>query len=112
MGADQQAALDFYTGLFGWSLPEPMDMGVMGTYQFVAHDGVTVGAIMPKREQAPVSAWTHYFRVADIDAARSAVEDAGGSIMTGPMEVPNGDWIIQGTDPQGAFFALVGARQD
>ena len=27
MGADQQAALDFYTGLFGWALPEPMDMG-------------------------------------------------------------------------------------
>ena len=111
MGADQQAALDFYTGLFGWSLPEPMDMGAMGTYQFVAHDDVTVGAIMRKPPQAPVSAWSHYFRVADIDAAKAAVEDAGGSIMMGPMEVPTGDWIIQGTDPQGAFFALVGAKQ-
>jgi hypothetical protein len=49
--------------------------------------------------------------VADIDAAKSAVEDAGGSLMMGPMEVPTGDWIIQGTDPQGAFFALVGAKQ-
>jgi predicted enzyme related to lactoylglutathione lyase len=28
------------------------------------------------------------------------------------MEVPGGDWIIQGTDPQGAFFALVGAKQN
>ena len=59
MGADQQAALDFYTALFGWSLPEPMDMGAMGTYQFVAHDGVTTGAIMRKPRQAPVSAWSH-----------------------------------------------------
>ena len=110
MAADQQAALDFYTGLFGWSLAEPMDMGEMGKYQFVAHDDVTMGAIMRKPEQAPVSAWTHYFRVADIDAARAAVEEAGGTIMLAPMEVPGGDWIIQGTDPQGAFFALVGAR--
>jgi predicted enzyme related to lactoylglutathione lyase len=110
MAADQQAALDFYTALFGWSLPEPMDMGEMGKYQFVAHDDVTTGAIMRKPDQAPVSAWTHYFRVADIHAAKAAVEDAGGKIMLGPMEVPNGDWIIQGTDPQGAFFALVGAN--
>jgi predicted enzyme related to lactoylglutathione lyase len=111
MAADQQAALDFYTGLFGWSLPEPMDMGEMGTYQFVAHDDVTTGAIMRKPAEAPVSAWSHYFRVADIDAAKAAAEDAGGKIMMGPMEVPGGDWIIQGMDPQGAFFALVGAKQ-
>ena len=42
---------------------------------------------------------------------QGAAEDAGGKIMMGPMEVPGGDWIIQGTDPQGAFFALVGAKQ-
>ena len=108
MAADQQTALDFYTRLFGWSLPEAMDMGEMGSYQFVAHDGVTTGAIMRKPEQVPVSAWTHYFRVADIEAAKAAVETGGGTIMLDVMEVPNGDWIIQGTDPQGAFFALVG----
>lgn len=110
MGEDQQAALDFYTGLFGWSLPEPMDMGPMGTYQFVAHDGVNVGAIMRKPPQAPVSAWSHYFRVPSITDAKAAAEAAGGTIMMGPMEVPGGDWIIQGMDPQGAFFALVGAK--
>jgi len=111
MAADQQAALDFYTGHFGWSLPEPMDMGAMGQYQFVAHDGLTTGAIMRKPDQAPMSTWTHYFRVAEINAAKAAVEAGGGTIMLDVMEVPNGDWIIQGTDPQGAFFALVGANQ-
>ena len=111
MAADQQAALDFYTGLFGWGLPEPMDMGAMGKYQFVEHDGVQTGAIMRKPPEVPVSAWTHYFRVADINAAKAAVEEGGGTIMMGPMEVPGGDWIIQGMDPQGAFFALVGAKQ-
>ena len=28
----------------------------------------------------------------------------------GPKEVPGGDHIVIGTDPQGAEFALVGAR--
>ena len=66
---------------------------------------------MRKPPQAPVSAWSHYFRVADIEAAKATAEAAGGTIMMGPMEVPGGDWIIQGMDPQGAFFALVGAKQ-
>lgn len=110
LGTDQKAALDFYSGLFGWSLPEPMDMGAMGTYQFVAHDDVTMGAIMRRPEQAPMSTWIHYFRVADIDTAKAAAEAGGGTIMMGPMEVPGGDWIVQGTDPQGAFFALVGKK--
>ena len=32
---------------------------------------------------------------------------AGGQIVSGPMEVPGGSWILQGMDPQGAMFALV-----
>jgi hypothetical protein len=28
----------------------------------------------------------------------------------GPHEVPSGDWIIIGKDPQGAEFALVGGK--
>jgi predicted enzyme related to lactoylglutathione lyase len=31
--------------------------------------------------------------------------------MNGPMEVPGGDWIINGMDPQGAAFSLVGAKE-
>ena len=30
----------------------------------------------------------------------------GGQILNGPMEVPGGDWIAQGIDPQGALFAV------
>ena len=111
MAGDQAAALAFYTGLFGWTLPEPMDMGEFGTYQFIAHDGEQVGAIMRKAPHAPVAAWNHYFRVADIDAAMAATETHGGKVVHGPMQVPTGDWVINGVDPQGAAFALVGRRQ-
>ena len=110
MAGDQPAALAFYTGLFGWSLPEPMDMGEFGSYQFIAHHGEQVGAIMRKAPHAPIAAWNHYFRVADIDAARAAVEAHGGQVVHGPQQVPTGDWVINGIDPQGTAFALVGAR--
>jgi predicted enzyme related to lactoylglutathione lyase len=103
---NQQSALVFYTGLFGWSLPEPMDMGPMGKYQFIAHEDVVVGAIM----QSPPPHWAHYFRVPDIDAAVAAITAQGGQVLNGPHPVPTGDWVVTGTDPQGAEFALVGAR--
>ena len=107
---NQQAAIAFYTDLFGWSLPEPMDMGPMGLYQFIAHEDVTVGAIAAKPPQSPVPHWNHYFRVADIDAATAAVAAQGGQVLNGPHQVPGGDWTVQGRDPQGVLFCLVGAR--
>jgi predicted enzyme related to lactoylglutathione lyase len=36
------------------------------------------------------------------------VKAAGGTVSMGPHEVPGGDMIIIGNDPQGAEFALVG----
>jgi predicted enzyme related to lactoylglutathione lyase len=59
----------------------------------------------PDMAQVP-TAWMIYFRVPDVHAAAERVKAAGGSIINGPMEVPGGDWIVQGMDPQGAAFAL------
>lgn len=111
MAGNPDNAVRFYTGQFGWSLPDAMDMGDYGTYQFVAHDGVTMGAIMKKMAEVPAPMWSHYFWVPSIAAAKAAIEANGGQIVNGPMEVPGGDWIVQGMDPQGAFFSLVGAKE-
>ena len=35
---------------------------------------------------------------------------AGLQIIIGPMEIPGGDYALNGIDPQGALFSLVGAR--
>ena len=40
--------------------------------------------------------------------AVEAVKAGGGQVSMGPHEVPGGDHIIIGNDPQGAEFALVG----
>lgn len=107
---DWQKAFDFYSGQFGWAKGDPFDMGPMGTYQlFSADGGEPVGGMMNKPEQMPVPAWQFYFTVPAIDAAAKRVTDKGGTVLMGPMEVPNGSWIVQCQDPQGAHFALVAA---
>jgi len=112
---DFDADLAFYTGQFGWAKGEAMDMGPMGSYQLLSQDRLTsfegmTGAIMPKPEQAPMPNWLFYFAVGDIDVAHDRIVAGGGRVVTGPMQVPGGAWIVQATDPQGALFAVVGMK--
>jgi predicted enzyme related to lactoylglutathione lyase len=114
---DQPEAEKFYTELFGWSLPGSMDMGDFGTYQFIGYpeiegDYAAMGAIMTCPPQAPFPHWNHYLRVESIAAAQAAIEAQGGKVVHGPMEVPGGDWVLSGIDPQGALFNLVGKKGD
>jgi uncharacterized protein len=104
------ASLSYYTSLYGWSLPEPMDMGPMGLYHFIMNDDVRIGAAFTKPPQMPMPCWNHYFRVASIDTAAEIIKANGGQVVMGPHEVPDGEWIIMGIDPHGAAFALVGAK--
>ena len=48
---------------------------------------------------------------AEAEQAKSKAEARGGKILFGPTEVPGGDYIVLGADPDGAGFALVGARR-
>jgi predicted enzyme related to lactoylglutathione lyase len=50
--------------------------------------------------------WTIYFRVPDVNGAAARIKANGGQVLNGPMEVPGGDWIVNGMDPQGAAFAV------
>jgi predicted enzyme related to lactoylglutathione lyase len=108
---DPSAAVEFYTGLFGWRQEGDMDMGPMGKYQFLYHGPGMIGAIMPKMPQMPVPFWTYYFRVPDVDVAVDTIKANGGTILQEPIEIPGGDFSMNALDPQGASFALVGARK-
>lgn len=110
MAGDAKREIDFYTGQFGWTLPDAMDMGEMGKYQFIAHDDVTVGAIMPMMPETPHPHWNHYFWVPSIEAAKGLAEANGGTVINGPMQVPGDDWIVMVLDPQGAVFSMVGGK--
>jgi predicted enzyme related to lactoylglutathione lyase len=111
MTTDWQKAIAFYSALFGWTKADAIDMPEIGTYQmFTTGDANVVGGMFNKPPMVPATFWLYYFNVDNIDAAVERVKGGGGQIMMGPMEVPGGDWIIQGTDPQGAMFALVGKK--
>jgi hypothetical protein len=107
--SDPAAARSFYGEQFGWTSDEFMPMGELGEYRFLDHHGERIGAVcgvMPG--QSPK--WRYYIRVPSISAAKTAAELKGGTIHMGPHQVPTGDFIIIGTDPQGAEFALVGGE--
>lgn len=106
---DPDAALNFYHDLFGWEKEADMDMGPLGTYTVLRHDFM-IGAIMAKPDELPASAWTYYFRVPDIDSAIQTIKAKRGQTLTEPMEIPGGDFTLTAVDPQGATFALIGAR--
>jgi predicted enzyme related to lactoylglutathione lyase len=104
---DPVAGRAFYGELFGWDSDDFMDMGEMGEYRFLDHAGQRIGAlcgVMPGGQPG----WRYYVRVPSIAKAADAVKAAGGTLALEPMQVPTGDHIIIGIDPQGAEFALVG----
>jgi uncharacterized protein len=104
---DVDSARDFYRKQFGFGSDEYMDMGEMGLYRFWDHSGLRLGALF-KAENGGQPHWRFYFRVPSIAAAKQAAEAKGGTIHMGPHQVPTGDYILIGSDPQGAEFALVG----
>ena len=108
---DQDGAIAFYTSPFGWTQEGDMDMGEMGKYRFIQNRGTTIGAVMRKPPQLPVSLWTFYIGVDDIDRATEAVTSGGGRVLHGPMEIPGGEFSLNAIDPQGASFGLVGPRK-
>jgi predicted enzyme related to lactoylglutathione lyase len=106
---DWEKAFAFYAELFSWRKVDA-DIGPMGTYQLFAAGEQTMGGMFTKPETVPVPFWLYYFSVRDIDAAAARVKAGGGQILEGPLEMPGGDFIARCVDPQGAMFALEGAR--
>jgi predicted enzyme related to lactoylglutathione lyase len=107
--SDPLAAQSFYGELFGWTKGEAMKMGEMGDYTFLLHHGQQIGATMKAPPGMPPM-WRYYFRVAAIDAAARNIKQHDRRVTQGPTQVPGGDYVVNGSDPQGALFALVGPK--
>jgi predicted enzyme related to lactoylglutathione lyase len=105
--SDLDGALRFYQQIAAWEQTGSEDLGPRGRYQMFGREGHTLGGMIRKPDDLPApSHWMLYIRVPDILVAVDAVKESGGQVMSGPREVPGGDWILQGVDPQGAMFAL------
>lgn len=108
---DGKTAWDFYSGMFGWTKAQSLDMGALGVYQLFATGGSPVGGMMTRMADTPKPHWLYYFNADAIDAAAARATGGGGKVMMGPHQVPTGQWIVQCTDPQGAEFAMVAPRR-
>lgn len=111
LAEDRNKVFDFYGTLFGWqkadSKTDPEDL-----YQLFSVAGQTIGGMLTKLPSVPQPCWLYYFNVDDIGAAAQRVRDGGGYILQGPIELPDGCWIVRCADPQGGLFALQGAGQE
>jgi uncharacterized protein len=109
LAEDRNKIFDFYGELFGWQKAsgetDPADL-----YQLFSAAGQTIGGMLTKLPSVPQPCWLYYFNVDDIGTAAKRVNDGGGRILQGPIELTDGCWIARCADPQGALFALQGAR--
>jgi len=106
---DADAALDFYTELFGWEKGPGHEMGAMGTYHIIEHGGAQVGGVYNAQGAATPPHWLSYVQVPDCTKATDIAKEEGARVLNGPMEVPGGSWITMLEDPQGGSFAVVEA---
>jgi predicted enzyme related to lactoylglutathione lyase len=105
------AVKPFYAALFGWEFVESRALGAPYTLvksgdQFIA--GISK-ARRPQPEQ-PVSQWLSFMSVADVDRAAEQTRAAGGSIVAGPLDLPNVGRGAVVLDPDGAPLGLLRSR--
>jgi predicted enzyme related to lactoylglutathione lyase len=109
---DPEAALDFYSGLFGWKFEDAMPPESEGRYFIARLRGGDVAAVGSIPEAAPPMAmWNTYVWVESADETASKVRDAGGGVMMEPFDVMEAGRMAVFTDPEGAAFCVWQANQ-
>ena len=106
LSADHNAALKFYSALFGWKKRSEFDMGPMGKYVFFGDDERDLGGMFTKPSSEHQSAWNYYVEIRGLDAAIGRAKEKGAALCNGPMSVPGGARVAQMSDPQGAGFCM------
>jgi predicted enzyme related to lactoylglutathione lyase len=108
---DPDAAVDFYTGLFGWEFEDVMPPGSEGKYFIGRLRGGDVAAVGSIPEAAPPAAtWNTYVWVESADETASKVRAARGSVAIEPFDVMDAGRMALFTDPEGAALCVWQAK--
>jgi predicted enzyme related to lactoylglutathione lyase len=99
---DVEASKGFYTKLLGWDV-EVWKPGELD-YQTISANGVQHGGFGEAQGGAP-SHWLGHVVVDDVESAGKRAQDAGGSIVSDPMDIPEVGRILVIRDPQGAVIS-------
>jgi predicted enzyme related to lactoylglutathione lyase len=125
---DPEGAMQFYSAVFGWEFSQ-MDMGAGATWMIrmpgyadfleVGNPGVrdrhaaagappgftdAVGWLQPIAPDADAR-WSVTLSVADADAVAARTTELGGTVVSGPVDVPYSR-VLEITDPRGAALTL------
>jgi predicted enzyme related to lactoylglutathione lyase len=114
---DPDAAIAFYTGVFGWEFGTPGEMpgdppGRYFVAQLRGRDVTGVGSLPAAAQPLPPS-WNMYIWVESADDAASEAQAAGGAILVEPFDAPPAGRMAVVADPTGAPVCVwqAGVRQ-
>ncbi len=109
---DVDAAIAFYSRLFGWrmeflaGMPVPYWVIRVGTPAVPVLSGDNGGMrSLTAADAGLLPRWLPYFVVTDVAEASAAAVAAGGAVLEGPTEQPKGRFSLL-RDPQGASFLV------
>ncbi len=103
MATDPTKAAAFYSELMNWSTAP---WGEHYTMFKLGEKGIAGTAQLPPQAAGVPSHWLQYVTVDDVDAAANKVQELGGSILMGPMDLPDVGRSVTIRDPQGAVIIL------
>jgi len=102
---DPEAAVAFYGALFGWQFEDVMPPESPARY-FVARLGGGDVAAVTTQPEGGQTAWNTYIWVADADETAAKVREAGGRVLSEPMDVGEAGRMAVCADPAGAAFSI------
>jgi predicted enzyme related to lactoylglutathione lyase len=107
MNHNNEAALGFYSRVVGWTVQKWE--GEFDCTMFVGPAGPIGGCADlgndPAGAHAPAG-WMAYLGVPDADAAAARVQELGGRVIGGPVDIPGVGRMYVVANPQGAVFSL------
>lgn len=107
MTSDVESAIDFYTGITGWST-QAWEGGGQPYTMWMAGE-VPVGGVMALPADAVAAGapphWIAYVGAPDLDATVARALELGAHVVVPTMDLPEVGRMTILTDPQGAIFA-------
>jgi uncharacterized protein len=109
---DPEAAVEFYSGLFGWEFENVLPPDSEGSY-FIARigggDAAAVGSIPEALPQ--VATWNTYVLVDSADETAAKATEAGGTVLMEPFDVMDSGRMAVFADPEGAVICAWEAKE-
>jgi uncharacterized protein len=106
---DQDAAKQFYSGLFGWEA-EDLPVGEGAFYSMMRLRGKNVAAIAPQprqqRDAGAPPAWNSYISVENADIAVERATALGATAHAPAFDVMEAGRMAVLQDPEGAYFEV------